>query len=322
EGMSLGGVLAGNVSLDGSTIDGVPGFVDAQGGDFALTRVSDALDAGHAGTADLDGTPADWGMYGGDEAWELADLDGDGFVHGRDCDDTDRTVHELGKEVWYDGIDTNCDGADDFDQDGDGERAMQFGGTDCVDTDAGIGQGATEREGDKIDTDCDGLADPDADDDGWPSSLDCDDADATTHPGAADRFYDGRDQDCDGASDYDADGDGYDSARHGGEDCDDANAFVSPATPEIYGDGIDQDCNGEDDAPDAERESASVQGYGVDDTADASAAFPTPPNRAATTTGCASAGAAPVGGLLGLVVALSAFIGRRRDGHGIGPMQP
>jgi hypothetical protein len=313
EGMSRGATFAGAVFTDTTVIDGDAGFFDARSHDYALTLDSAALDAGHAGQADPDGTPADWGMYGGTDAWELGDLDGDGFVHGRDCDDSDRKISELGKDTWYDGIDSNCDGADDFDQDGDGEQALQFGGTDCVDTDADIRSGATEVEGDKVDADCDGLADPDADNDGWPSSVDCDDTDAETYPGAEDRYYNGRDEDCDGRSDYDADGDGYDSARHGGTDCDDTDAFVSPATAEISGDGIDQDCDGADAEPQAERSPDAVTGVteGADEAA--APAFETPPARAATTTGCASTGGAPVGGLLGLFAALGAMFARRRD---------
>jgi hypothetical protein len=313
DGMSRGGALAGAVLTDLTVIDGEPGFLDARGRDFALTLDSDALDAGYAGQADPDGTPSDWGMYGGEQAWELYDLDGDGFVHGRDCDDNDRKVHELGKDVWYDGIDSNCDGADDFDQDGDGEQALQFGGTDCVDTDADIRSGATEQAGDKIDANCDGMADPDEDGDGWPSSIDCDDNDAQANPGAEDRYYDGRDDDCDGRSDYDADGDGYDSARHGGTDCDDTDAFISPATPEIAADGIDQDCDGEDAPAATQPESDAVAGVTEGETGAEAPAFETPPARAATTTGCASTGAAPVGGLLGLVAALGAMFARRRD---------
>ena len=313
EGLAHGAGVIGTVSLEPSVLDGNPGFLDGPGHDFALTLDSSVLDAGFEGEADPDGTPADWGMYGGDDAQELYDLDGDGFVHGRDCDENDREVHEMAKDAWYDGIDSDCDGADDFDQDGDGEQALQFGGTDCDDTNAGIHTEAGEKAGDKIDADCDGLADPDADGDGWPQGVDCDDADASTHPGATDRFYDGRDSDCDGRSDFDADGDGYDSARHGGTDCDDSDAFVSPATAEIAGDGIDQDCDGEDATPAREREAQSVTGETEGETATEASAFETAPARASTTTGCASTGATPVGGLLGVLAALAAMTGRRRN---------
>ena len=39
----------------------------------------------------------------------------------------------------------------DFDQDGDGQDAMQFGGTDCVDTNPTVYTGAAESDGDKLD---------------------------------------------------------------------------------------------------------------------------------------------------------------------------
>ena len=51
DGMSLGGAFAGAVLTDISVIDGDPGFVDADGRDYALKLGSLALDAGHAGHA-------------------------------------------------------------------------------------------------------------------------------------------------------------------------------------------------------------------------------------------------------------------------------
>ena len=39
---------------------------------------------------------------------------------GTDCDDTDATINTSATEVWYDGVDQDCDGANDYDQDGDG----------------------------------------------------------------------------------------------------------------------------------------------------------------------------------------------------------
>ena len=37
------------------------------------------------------------------------------------------------KTMFGDGIDSDCDGASDFDQDGDGEDSADYGGTDCDD---------------------------------------------------------------------------------------------------------------------------------------------------------------------------------------------
>ena len=37
-------------------------------------------------------------------------------------------------EIWYDGVDQDCSGGSDFDQDSDGEDSDQYGGADCDDT--------------------------------------------------------------------------------------------------------------------------------------------------------------------------------------------
>jgi arylsulfatase A-like enzyme len=60
-------------------------------------------------------------------------------------------------EGWYDGLDSDCDGASDFDQDGDGEDAAAYGGTDCDDLDPAAFPGADDPEGDGADTNCDGA---------------------------------------------------------------------------------------------------------------------------------------------------------------------
>ena len=41
-------------------------------------------------------------------------------------------------EIYYNGVDNNCDGHSDFDADRDGFDSVQYGGTDCNDVQASI----------------------------------------------------------------------------------------------------------------------------------------------------------------------------------------
>ncbi len=116
-----------------------------------------------------------------------ADLDGDGVSWASgDCNDGDPTISPNATEIWYDGIDQNCDG-NDTDQDGDGVAALGHGGLDCDDTNATVYPGAVEVWYDGVDQDCDGN-DADQDRDGFDARAvggpDCDDLDATVTPGS------------------------------------------------------------------------------------------------------------------------------------------
>ena len=115
------------------------------------------------------------------------------------------------EERWYDGIDQNCDGNSDFDQDSDGQDTTDYGvGIDCNDVDGSIYDGAPEIFYDGVDQDCREGDDCDADADGYPSSEtglstdicplveDCDDTNPAVYPDptVAEIFYNGLDDDC------------------------------------------------------------------------------------------------------------------------------
>ncbi len=127
---------------------------------------------------------------------------------------TEVAVNPDAVEICGDGIDQDCNGADE----------VCPLGTNQVDDDS---DGYTENQGD------------------------CDDASALINPAAVDICGDGIDQDCSGADSLcpvdpgqrDDDGDGY-SEDQG--DCNDTNSAIHPKTWETCGDGIDQDCSGQD----------------------------------------------------------------------------
>jgi hypothetical protein len=99
----------------------------------------------------------------------LPDTDADGAPAGVDCDDGDPAVRPGAGDVPGNGIDENCDGADERaaapppppavtvialrDDDRDGASAA----ADCDDRDAAIRPGAPDRPGDRVDQDCSGA---------------------------------------------------------------------------------------------------------------------------------------------------------------------
>ncbi|MCB9758949.1 MAG: hypothetical protein H6739_03845 [Alphaproteobacteria bacterium] len=247
-----------------------------------LSYASPALDAGvdevqyrdppEEPRVSVDTARADIGAYGGPDAPLLDDLDGDSWIVGLDCDDQVAAVHPEQGESWYDGVDADCDGEDDYDADGDGHRPSAYGGGDCEDNLADIHPGAEEVWYDGVDQDCDGASDFDADQDGEDAEgyggADCDDADAAVHPYAEEIWYDGLDQDCEGGSDFDADADGEDAEGYGGTDCDDTDPQINPVAFDIDGDGVDQNCDGLDGSRDKDadqHEDAAVGGNDCDD---------------------------------------------------------
>jgi len=217
------------------------------------------------------------------------DEDGDGVtISEGDCNDQLPTVSPLIEEIWYDGLDGNCSGDNDFDKDKDGfvptehqgkmttshVEVAPLPGGDCNDEDAGSFPGADDEFYDGIDSDCRGDDDYDQDGDDYVDDEyvglttanieeatpllggDCDDMDASVNPGEIDNWYDGVDSDCGGENDYDRDGDGVayeliDAATDVGSlergDCDDQDATIFPGQTETWYDGIDSDCGEDDD---------------------------------------------------------------------------
>jgi len=208
------------------------------------------------------------------------DEDGDGYTSDgggdpamSDCDDTDDKINPGMTETWYDGVDSDCDGADDYDRDGDTYRHPTSGDdvTDCDDANPDAHPNAIEVWYDGVDGDCDGADDYDQDGDGqYPTSQegrDCDDTDSTAYAGAEEIWYNNVDNDCLGGDDFDADADGHTSDEHGGDDCNDFNESINPSIEDIWYDGVDSDC-GEENDYDADYdgfESASHTGDDCDD---------------------------------------------------------
>lgn len=179
----------------------------------------------------------------------LLDPDGDGAFYGEDCDNSRPDIYPGNTEVWYDGLDNDCDpSTEDRDRDHDGYEAEQLGGPDCDDANPAINPAAADLvDVSGLDQNCDGLDGVDADQDGVASTLtggdDCDDEDPAVSPDVDETPYDGLDNDCDPLTvDDDLDQDGQRSTATGGEDCDDGDAAVYTGAEEICDDGVVNDC--------------------------------------------------------------------------------
>ncbi|RME20736.1 MAG: hypothetical protein D6798_19815, partial [Deltaproteobacteria bacterium] len=147
-----------------------------------------SADSGAAATdsGDAPCTPVAWPLdadgdgYAGDDTVDACDRPDNTSDVGGDCDDSRADIHPGATETWYDGTDQDCDGASDFDADGDGFDTDTTGGDDCDDGRADVHPGATETWYDGTDEDCDGASDYDADGDGFDTDTtggdDCDDS--------------------------------------------------------------------------------------------------------------------------------------------------
>lgn len=241
------GVYAGTGNINED-----PLFVDADAGDYHLTRSSPCIDAADPAavlTQDVDGDarPQCGGVdMGADEVTPTtyyADGDGDGFgdpedtieaceapegyvESGDDCDDTDEMSFPGAPED-CDGIDNDCDDEIDegYDQDDDGVTTCEG---DCDDGDPDVTGADEDEDGYDDCEDCDDddpdLNYDDEDEDEWSTCEgDCDDDDDSIHPGAEEQCdtedgdaFDGVDQDCNGEDNTFDDEDGDEVER---DDC-------------------------------------------------------------------------------------------------------
>ena len=272
--------------------DGLPAPADCDDNDpkvfpDATDAWYDGVDSNCAGDddydADRDGFVAD--EY---EGMPTTGVNGSGALQSGDCDDEDPTINPNGVDTWYDGIDTDCAGDDDYDADGDGATSAEHGGDDCFDGDPTVAPGAEDTWKDGVDSDCAGNNDFDEDADGWaPTGLggrstqyapdapiaedgDCDDADASVNPGLDEVYYDGRDNDCDPTTiDNDQDSDGFtDDGTGTGEDCNDTDSAVNPDAQEVVTDSIDYDCDGDGATFGDAQLAAAGPAFAVDGTTD------------------------------------------------------
>ncbi|MDP2311101.1 MAG: MopE-related protein [Pseudomonadota bacterium] len=132
----------------------------------AAAEVCDAADTDE----DCDGAVDDADPSASGRSTVYEDADGDGYgsttrgllcdraagwsTLSTDCDDGAAGTWPGAPETWYDGIDADCAGDDDDDQDADGLPLAD----DCDDTDAATG-GPVGETLDGLDNDCDGLLD-------------------------------------------------------------------------------------------------------------------------------------------------------------------
>ena len=121
---------------------------------WTLAAGSPLIDAGNPSELDPNGSVSDIGAMGGADTWQ-EDLDGDGHVAWLDCDDLDVAVYPGATDSWYDGVDSNCDGASDFDADADGVSVDD----DCDDSDPTLAEDCSEPEEEDTSVDPDPVED-------------------------------------------------------------------------------------------------------------------------------------------------------------------
>ena len=246
---------------------------DGDGATYCTTDCDDSDATLNADDLDMDG----YSTCDGDCNDDAADADADGVADGA-------AFNPGATEIWYDGIDQDCAGDNDFDQDGDGYEPIEYddgtgtgtmvahGGLDCRDDSDSYTPLAMEADTAACyyDSDGDGYGDdsPSSTAEGYGviAGSDCYDFSDVTYPGAA---YMETDVDGDGMIDCtrDSDGDGYGDMSPSswynataGTDCDDSDEMLAP--------DLDTDMDGVYACDDCDDMDATAQGGMVYDDMD------------------------------------------------------
>ena len=221
-------------------------------------------------------------IAGCDSEWQSLDADGDGqTVLDGDCWDnpegpdgttlTGADIYLGAQETWYDGIDQDCAGDDDFDADGDGYVPSEYEGSTTALVDGTGELPAGDCWDDPLAESTDHEVSTGQDAEGtalsWVALSAFD-----VHPAATDTWYDGADQDCAGDDDFDMDLDGYQTDFYPntdgsfGDDCDDDAEAINPAAAEVWYDGVDDNCDENDCDADGDGYDVDGQDLGVCET--------------------------------------------------------
>ncbi len=302
------------IPADFVALNGLPQVAAADVYPGAADVVYDGIDADCAADTDFDNDgdgfdTATWAQRDASVGDDCFDDVSDDFTVADTCSGAGELpdpaeVFPGAQDEWYDGVDQNCDAADDFDSDGDTYAWCE----ECDDTDGAVYPNPDVEEiwYNGEDENCDGN-DADQDGDGYavadyPYSLDrngddvadfisgdcwddptaiATDFDAINgfaqpeawevHPDAIETYYDGVDADCDTATDdFDADADAQRTDlwadRDGafGADCDDDDGSVYYGATETWYDGIDGDCDDQSDY-DQDYDGDDAEAYGGGD---------------------------------------------------------
>jgi len=126
--------------VDGAINPGAQEVCDVLDADEDCDGNADDSDGSVSGTTDYY-PDTDGDNYGDAAAAPTAYCDPPGGVvtDNTDCSDTLASINPSATEIWYDGVDSDCDGASDYDADSDGFDSTDHSGTDCNDNDASVG---------------------------------------------------------------------------------------------------------------------------------------------------------------------------------------